>query len=66
MQQEGPNKGFAAVSSSSSEAFPQPAASGSGIGNSEVALTETDRKWRLEPAAVQEWEVSAEVKPTSC
>lgn len=59
MQQDGPNKGFAAASSSSgSEQYPEPGASGSGIGNSEVSLTETDKKWRLEPAAVLEWEVS--------
>mgnify|MGYP003589102341 CR=1 FL=1 len=56
-QSEGPNKGFAAGSSSSSEQYAEPGASGSGIGNSEVSLTEADRKWRLEPATVQEWEV---------
>lgn len=61
-QQETPSKGFASSgtsSSSSSEQVPEPGASGSGIGNSEVSLTEADRKWRLEPAAVIEWEVGA-------
>lgn len=50
--------GSSASSSSSSGGQPREAGeSGSGIGNSEVSLTEADRKWRLEPTAVEEWEV---------
>ncbi len=42
-----------AAASGGSDVLP----SGAGIGNSEVSLTEADRKWRLEPAAAGEWEV---------
>jgi hypothetical protein len=52
-------KGFgrSGGSSSSSGQQWQPGESGSGIGNSEVSLTEDDKKWRLEATAVDEWEV---------
>jgi len=36
-----------------------------GIGNSE-SLTEEDRKWRLEPAALREWEVRAVLSLSCC
>lgn len=51
-------KGFGRSSGSSSSGQQwQPGESGSGIGNSEVSLTEEDKKWRLEATAVDEWEV---------
>jgi hypothetical protein len=56
------SKGFSRPGSSSSSggaAIREPGASGTGIGNSEVSLKEEDRKWRLEPAEVAEWEVSS-------
>jgi len=56
-QQEGSAKGFGASGSSSSKQEWQPGASGSGLGTSEVSLTEADKKWRLEPSALNEWEV---------
>jgi hypothetical protein len=62
-QQQQDAKGFAAAGSSAAAAAQQglqeAGPSGSGIGNSEVSLTEQDRKWRLEPSAVIEWEVSS-------
>jgi hypothetical protein len=54
-------KGFGRSGSSSSGQQWQPGESGSGIGNSEVSLTEDDKKWRLEATAVDEWEVRAAV-----
>eukprot|EP00775_Hariotina_reticulata_P014332 gene14332-58_t len=55
-QQEGGGaRGFATSSSSSRVQQADVDVAGSGIGNSE-SLTEQDRKWRLEPAAVGEWE----------
>jgi hypothetical protein len=59
-QQQQDAKGFAAASSAAAaqQSSQEPGPSGSGIGNSEVSLTEQDRKWRLEPSAVTEWEVS--------
>eukprot|EP00882_Tetradesmus_deserticola_P028873 GHRQ01032188.1.p1 GENE.GHRQ01032188.1~~GHRQ01032188.1.p1 ORF type:complete len:119 (-),score=36.27 GHRQ01032188.1:343-699(-) len=57
-QQQHDAKGFAATgSSAAAQGRQEPGPSGSGIGNSEVSLTEQDRKWRLEPSAVAEWEV---------
>jgi hypothetical protein len=59
-QQEGVTaKGFAISSSSSSKVQQVDIDhAGSSIGNSE-SLFEQDRKWRLEPSAVGEWEVSS-------
>jgi hypothetical protein len=58
-QQQQDAKGFAAAGSAAvQQSLQEPGPSGSGIGNSEVSLTEQDRKWRLEPSAVTEWEVS--------
>lgn len=60
-QQESSAKGFGGGSSSSGSSGQQqwqPGPSGSGIGNSEVSLTEDDKKWRLEAASLDEWEVS--------
>jgi transposase-like protein len=63
-QQDSTAKGFGSSSSSSSSGGQQfqPGASGSGIGNSEVSLTEGDKKWRLEATAVEEWEVRADMQ----
>lgn len=47
-----------AAASGGSDVLP----SGAGIGNSEVSLTEADRKWRLEPAAAGEWEAWVEAQ----
>lgn len=58
-QQEASAKGFGSSSSSTPQQQQfQPGAAGSGIGNSEVSLTEDDKKWRLEPTQLEEWEVS--------
>jgi hypothetical protein len=57
-QQQQDAKGFAAAAAAAAQqGLQEVGPSGSGIGNSEVSLTEQDRKWRLEPAAVTEWEV---------
>ncbi|WIA22086.1 hypothetical protein OEZ85_004429 [Tetradesmus obliquus] len=58
-QQQADAKGFAAAGSAAAAqqgGLQEPGPSGSGIGNSEVSLTDQDRKWRLEPSAVAEWE----------
>jgi hypothetical protein len=57
-QQEASAKGFGSSSSTQQQQQFQPGAAGSGIGNSEVSLTEDDKKWRLEPTQLEEWEVS--------
>jgi len=57
------SKGFGKRSSSSSSSeVREPGASGSGIGTSEVSLTEADKKWRLEPSALNEWEAWVEAQ----
>lgn len=66
-QQDSTAKGFGSSSSSSSSGQQfQPGASGSGVGNSEVSLTEGDKKWRLEATAVEEWEVRPGIFSSVC